>query len=113
MSAGNMIQTTTGKSLDEKLTQIKVYFGDGDTNALTFRIQPDEGLDINLLIEEPGYTNALQAVKMNFSYSQYFDTSGHDAYERVLVDGMRGDHLLFATKSEVMSAWRLLQPVFD
>ncbi len=50
---------------------------------------------------------------MNFSYSQYFDTSGHDAYERVLVDGMRGDHLLFATKSEVMSAWRLLQPVFD
>ncbi len=47
---GTQFQLTTGKSLDEKLTQIKVYFGDGDTNALTFRIQPDEGLDINLLI---------------------------------------------------------------
>ncbi len=104
---------TTGKSLDEKLTQIIVSFGEGDTNALTFRIQPDEGIDVNLLIEEPGYTNALQEVKMNFSYSQYFDTSEHDAYERVLVDGMRGDHLLFATRSEVLAAWQLLQPVFD
>ncbi len=111
---GTEFQLTTGKSLDEKLTKIIVYYGEGgDTNALTFRIQPDEGIDVNLLIEEPGYTNALQEVKMNFSYSQYFDTSGHDAYERVLVDGMRGDHLLFATKSEVMAAWRLLQPVFD
>ena len=103
---------TTGKALDEKVTIIKVYFGDDDPNVLSFRIQPDEGIDIDLLIEQPGFVHNLQKVKMNFSYSQSFDTP-HDAYERVLIDALRGDKLLFATKSEVMSSWRILQPILN
>ncbi len=105
-------QLTTGKALDEKVTIIKVYFGDKDPNILSFRIQPDEGIDIDLLIEEPGFTHNLRKVKMNFSYAQHFDTS-RDAYERVLIDAIRGDKLLFATKSEVMASWRVLQPILD
>ena len=108
-----IFQLTTGKSLDQKLTQIEVYFGAEDPNILTFRIQPDEGIDINLMIEQPGFIHNLRKVKMNFSYSQHFDNDSHDAYERVLVDAVRGDKMLFATKSEVMTSWHLLQPVLD
>ena len=105
-------QLTTGKSLDEKSTIIQLRFGNDDPNILSFRIQPDEGIDIDLLIEQPGFEYNLKKVKMNFSYSQDFNTN-HDAYERVLVDAIRGDKLLFATKSEVMSSWRLLEPILD
>lgn len=107
-----VFQLTTGKSLDEKSTSIQIYFGQNNPNILTFRIQPDEGIDINLLIEQPGFSHNLKEVKMNFSYAQDFDDS-HDAYERVLVDAIRGDKLLFASKSEVMSSWRLLQPILN
>ena len=107
-----VFQLTTGKSLDEKATIIQVFFGQEDPNVLTFRIQPDEGIDVSLLIEQPGFAHNLREVKMNFSYSTDFDTS-HDAYERVLVDAIRGDKLLFATKSEVMTSWHLLQPILD
>ncbi len=107
------LQLTTGKSLNEKLTAILVYFGDKDPNVLRFRIQPDEGIDIDLMIEEPGFTHNLRKVKMNFSYSEYYETDTHDAYERVLIDAIRGDRLLFATREEVMASWHLLQPILD
>jgi len=107
-----IFQLTTGKSLDEKVTQIKIYFGHEDPNVLTFRIQPDEGIDINILIEKPGFHHNLQDIKLNFSYSQEFD-SNHEAYERVLVDAIRGDRLLFASKLEVIASWQILQPIFD
>ncbi len=107
-----IFQLTTGKSLDEKATIIQVYFGDSNPNILTFRIQPDEGIDINLIIEQPGFIHNLRTVKMNFSYSQDFDDS-HDAYERVLVDAIRGDKLLFATKKEILTSWHLLQPILN
>ena len=104
---------TTGKALNEKLTAILVYFGSKDPNILRFRIQPDEGIDVDLLIEKPGFTHNLRKVKMNFSYNSYFEDNNHDAYERVLVDAIRGDHLLFATKEEIMASWYLLQPILN
>ncbi len=111
---GALFQLTTGKSLDEKVTIIKVYFGAENPNVFSFRIQPNEGVDIDLLIEQPGFKRDLRKVKMTFRYEQDFaDSSNHDAYERVLVDAIRGDHLLFATKEEVMASWHLLQPVIE
>jgi len=107
-----VFQLTTGKALDQKSTDIKIYFGDEDPNILSFRIQPDEGIDINLLIEKPGFHHNLQDIKLNFSYSQEFD-SNHEAYERVLVDAIRGDKLLFASKLEVLASWTILQPIID
>ena len=112
--SGTLFQLTTGKALNAKTTTIKVYFGNENPNILSFRIQPDEGIDIDLLIEQPGFERELRKVKMTFSYQQDFaDSSNHDAYERVLVDAIRGDHLLFATRDEVMASWRLLQPIIS
>jgi glucose-6-phosphate 1-dehydrogenase len=51
---------------------------------------------------------------MDFSYAAAFGGAGHpDAYERVLIDAVRGDHSLFATSDEVLESWRILQPVLD
>jgi glucose-6-phosphate 1-dehydrogenase len=49
---------------------------------------------------------------MDFSYKLTFDDNGHpDAYERVLVDAVKGDHTLFSTSQEVMESWRIIEPL--
>ena len=107
---------TTGKALADKTTSITVYFGSAETdvNQLTFRLQPNEGIDVQLLVKTPGYDDALQSADMNFSYAGTFAPGSEpDAYERVLVDAVRGDKALFATSDEVMASWRVLQPILD
>lgn len=109
----------TGKALSAKQTYVTICFkpksGDYDhTNRLHFNIQPDEGIVIELWVKKPGFKRVMQTAPMGFSYQQAFDEHGHpNAYERVLVDAIVGDSSLFATSDEVMSAWRILQPVLD
>ncbi len=106
----------TGKALNEKRTEICVYFkGNGEQpNRLRFRIQPNEGIELDLLTKKPGFENSLQSVAMDFSYQQNFNNNDHpNAYERVLVDAVRGDHTLFSTSQEVLAAWRIVQPVIS
>lgn len=109
----------TGKALKAKQTRITICFkpknNDHDhTNQLTFYIQPNESIVVELWVKKPGFQRELQLAPMSFRYDQAFDSHGHpDAYERVLVDAIRGDNALFATSDEVMAAWRILQPVLD
>jgi len=106
----------SGKGLDAKKTEVQVTFKGHDeaTNQLRFRIQPNEGIEIDLLAKKPGLTTELQTASMDFSYQQNFGgASHHNAYERVLVDAVRGDHTLFATSEEVLEAWRIVQPVLN
>lgn len=115
---GVPVRLVTGKALDERKTEVCVTFrGDGpasDSNRLRFRIQPNEGIELDLLTKRPGYADNLQTTVMDFSYRNDFRNHGHpDAYERVLVDAVRGDHTLFATSGEVLAAWRAIQPVID
>lgn len=113
---GVLIRLATGKALNAKHTTIRVKFGDdgGPSNALTFRIQPNEGIDIDLVVKRPGFKTTLEKVKMDFSYHGVFGDQIHpDAYERVLVDAFRGDRSLCATGDEVLLSWRILQPILD
>lgn len=109
----------TGKALDEKSTKIAVHFKPKmrDThhlNKLNIFIQPNEGISLDLWVKKPGFERDIQQAKMGFSYQQTFDETGHpDAYERVLVDAIRGDKTLFATSEEVMESWRILEPVLE
>jgi glucose-6-phosphate 1-dehydrogenase len=111
------VRLLTGKALDERKTEICVTFHDGadaGSNHLRFRIQPNEGIELDLVTKKPGYTQALQTTAMDFSYRNDFNNDGHpNAYERVLVDAVRGDHTLFATSQEVLASWRIVQPVLD
>jgi glucose-6-phosphate 1-dehydrogenase len=114
---GVPITLWTGKGLDEKRTEVAVCFKSGSdraANRLRFRIQPNEGIELDLLTKKPGFESDLQNVAMDFSYQNSFGPATHsNAYERVLVDAVKGDHTLFATSQEVLEAWRIVQPVLD
>ncbi len=105
----------TGKSLKEKVTEVTVVFKDADTpectNYLTIRIQPNEGIVLNLRIKKPGFESKIENVQMDFCYSEKLGVSHPDAYERVLVDVLRGDKTLFATSNEVLACWRITEPI--
>jgi len=106
----------TGKGLAEKKTEISLTFRSetGVGNKLRFRIQPNEGIEIELVTKKPGFETELQTAVMDFSYQANFGSHEHpNAYERVLADAVRGDHTLFATGREVLEAWRIVQPVLD
>lgn len=107
----------TGKSLDERKTEVIVYFHSPQsegTNELRFRIQPNEGIEIDLETKIPGYNYDVQTTAMDFSYKDDFKNNGHpNAYERVLVDAIKGDRTLFATNLEVIASWKVLQPVIE
>jgi len=115
--SGVPIVLETGKALSKKMTTVTVEFSkdiDEKSNELTIRIQPDEGIDIKLFVKKPGFDNQVQPVMMDFSYYQAFSNQAHpDAYERVIIDAIRGDQSLFASSREVIRSWQILQPVID
>lgn len=111
------VRLQTGKALAHKETSITLTFSSENsdqTNIFTFNIQPDEGIGIKLLVKRPGFERELDAADLDFRYERTFDKHGHpDAYERVLVDAVRGDHTLFATSEEILATWRIVEPVIQ
>lgn len=108
----------TGKALRSKRTDIaftfKPVFGHHHSTKLVFRIQPNEGIHLELLAKKPGLDHDIQSAAMDFSYTQSFKNEEQpDAYERVFADAIRGDQSLFTSSAEVLSAWRIVQPVLD
>lgn len=113
--AGVPIRLVTGKNLNEKLTEIRVHFKQTDqsqANSLVLRIQPHEGVEIDLWAKKPGYERDLQHLPLSFDYGLGADRLP-DAYEQVLVDAFRSRASLFASSEEVLETWRILQPVLD
>ena len=106
-----------GKQLAAKTTEVTLVFTDKKdtklTNYLTIRIQPNEGIVMDLTIKRPGYAHETEHVQMDFCYNDTIDATHPDAYERVLVDTLRGDKTLFATSDAVLASWRIVQPVLD
>lgn len=107
----------TGKALSEKCSEIIVEFKtphERRHNNLTFRLQPDEGIELDLVVKQPGFTSDMHHTSLNFDYDNVFSGLQHiDAYERVLMDAVRGDQALFASDRDVRATWRVLQPVLD
>lgn len=108
----------SGKALQERLSEVNVVFKPTPEsphhNVLTFRIQPDEGIELGLRVKKPGFNNVIEHVEMDFSYQRTFLAEQlPNAYERVLVDAIKGDHTLFATSAEILESWRVVQPVMD
>ncbi len=109
----------TGKALHEKRTQIRLRFKSKNpkintTNDLCINIQPNEGIELKLWAKKPGFETQLNKVNMSFLYQQAFDEYGHpNAYERVLVDAIKGDQSLFASSEEVLASWHILEPVIS
>ncbi len=111
---GTSIRIITGKALDKKFTEIRVHFKKSrasESNRLTFRIQPQEGIELELWIKKPGYDRHLTQLPLDFIYDQHFGGKLPEAYEQVIVDAMRSRPDLFASSGEVLEGWRILKPV--
>jgi glucose-6-phosphate 1-dehydrogenase len=116
-----------GKGLARRTTEISVHFqqipfclfGREDVcqliepNVLVLRIQPDEGIALSVATKVPGDDLTVGTVRMDFAYADAFHRTPGDAYEKLLLDAMRGDATLFARGDLDEQAWSLLAPVLD
>jgi glucose-6-phosphate 1-dehydrogenase len=114
-----------GKRLAKRVTEIAVQFkkvphtlfhaidGGITPNVLSMRIQPDEGIALRFISKEPGQQTILRDVAMDFRYGSAFGSNTPEAYERLLLDAMRGDATLFTRRDEVEAQWAYIDHVFD
>jgi glucose-6-phosphate 1-dehydrogenase len=116
-----------GKGLARRTTEVSVHFqqipfclfGREDVcqliepNVLVLRIQPDEGIALSVATKVPGDDLTVGTVRMDFAYADAFRRSPGDAYEKLLLDAMRGDATLFARRDGDEQAWSLLAPLFE
>jgi glucose-6-phosphate 1-dehydrogenase len=114
-----------GKRLSRRVTEIAIQFkkvphglfrapdGGISPNVLTMRIQPDEGIALRFTTKEPGQTTVLRDVAMDFRYGSAFGSNTPEAYERLLLDGMRGEATLFTRRDEVEEQWAFMDPVIE
>jgi glucose-6-phosphate 1-dehydrogenase len=107
----------TGKDLDEHITEVTVDFNtphERQRNNLKFRIQPSEGISLDLVVKRPGLGNQMEHTSLAFDYKRTFNSEHYlDAYERVLMDAVNGDQSLFSSDQEVLATWRVLQPILE
>ncbi|MDX7990939.1 glucose-6-phosphate dehydrogenase [Xenorhabdus littoralis] len=118
----------TGKRLPAKCSEVVVYFKEPSLNLfaesyqqlpqnkLTIRLQPDEGIDIDVLNKAPGleHKHRLQTTKLDLSFSETFNQKHlADAYERLLLEAMRGIQALFVRRDEVEEAWKWVDSIME
>ncbi|MDP6685933.1 MAG: hypothetical protein QGI05_03175 [Candidatus Omnitrophota bacterium] len=80
-------------------------------NQLTLSIQPDEEICLRLNVKYPGMGNKPYPVNMAFNYEQGFKMKKHPAYERLLIDCIKGDLTLFARQDGVENMWSIVDPI--
>ena len=82
-------------------------------NQLIIRIQPDEGLLLSFGMKVPGDGFKVKNVGMDFHYSDLADNDVPEAYERLLLDCMRGDATLYAHGDSVEYTWEFVEPILN
>ncbi|HRN97083.1 MAG TPA: glucose-6-phosphate dehydrogenase [Candidatus Saccharibacteria bacterium] len=108
------ITLLAGKSLHKKTTEIRIHLkklSEAQSNCVIFRIQPDEGIDIELFTRKPGYQREFETQHLELKYSKGVKIP--DAYEQVLVDAIFSRKSLFTCSGEVLRSWEILQPILD
>jgi glucose-6-phosphate 1-dehydrogenase len=117
----------TGKKLAKRVSEIAIHmqpiplslFGrddlcDGNTpNVLSLRIQPDEGIQLSFASKIPGDDLRVGRVRMHMNYVEAFGGEPPEAYERLLLDAMRGDMTLFSRRDWVEASWAWIDPILD
>jgi glucose-6-phosphate 1-dehydrogenase len=122
--AGVPFYLRTGKRLARKLTEIAVtlkpvphlaFRGSGSvgvqSNQIILAVQPDEGVSVSLGAKIPGPLMRIRPVNMEFRYGTSFLSESPEAYERLILDAMRGDATLFTRDDEIEAQWRIIDPI--
>ncbi|WP_100962258.1 glucose-6-phosphate dehydrogenase [Bosea sp. FBZP-16] len=124
--AGVPFYLRTGKRLATRVSEIVVGFrpvphsafseqvGQIRPNRLVIRLQPDEGVKLWLMIKDPGPGGIrLSHVPLDMSFAEAFKVRNPDAYERLILDVVRGNQTLFMRRDEVEAAWRWVDPILE
>lgn len=121
--AGVPFYLRTGKRLQERVSEIVVNFREipysifesdsviTEPNRLVIRLQPDESVKLFLMAKAPGDEMRLRPVHLNLDFAETFKTRQIDAYERLLMDVIRGKLTLFMRRDELDAAWRWIEPI--
>lgn len=121
--AGVPFYLRTGKRLPSRVSEIVVHFRSvphsmfdhaPEPNRLVIRLQPDEGVKLWLMIKDPGPGGMrLQHVPLDMSFAESFSARNPDAYERLILDVVRGNQTLFMRRDEVEAAWTWVDPIIE
>ncbi|MBI1277119.1 MAG: glucose-6-phosphate dehydrogenase [Anaerolineaceae bacterium] len=115
----------SGKALKAKTSQIRVRFQrppgiminalndeSCTPNTLTLFIQPDEGIHLNFQAKVPDSSNDTRDVDMEFTYKKAFgEQQIPEAYERLILDAIHGDPVLFTRSDEIERLWMIIDPI--
>jgi glucose-6-phosphate 1-dehydrogenase len=122
--AGVPFYLRTGKRMAERVSEICIQFkpiphsifdhaeGAPKPNKLIIRLQPDEGVKLMMMIKDPGPGGMrLREVPLNLSFAETFHERTPEAYERLLLDVIRGNQTLFMRRDELEAAWMWVDPI--
>ncbi len=120
--AGVPFYLRTGKRLQDRITELVVTFDDvphpifdkpasHSANELVIRLQPDESIMLTVLAKNPGEGMRLKPVSLALDLGETFKTRSLDAYERLLMDTVKGNLTLFMRRDELDAAWRWVDPI--
>jgi glucose-6-phosphate 1-dehydrogenase len=131
--AGVPFLVRTGKRLARRVTEVAIQFklpplrlfrtvectgdlcdlSESQPNVLAFRIQPEEGISLSFAAKRPGMQVYLYPVRFEFDYGKSFHRPLPEAYERLLLDVLRGDSTLFMRSDELEAAWEFITPILE
>ncbi len=123
--AGVPFYLRTGKRMADRLAEIVVRFkpiphsifnqptSSFQPNSLVIRLQPDEGLSLNLMAKTPGDSMRLKQAELELDFKEQFKTPRMEAYERLLLDVLRGQLTLFMRGDELEAAWEWVEPILE
>lgn len=120
--AGVPFYVRTGKRLPARVTEVVIHFKstphpvfsqNAPENKLIIRIQPDEGISMRFGLKKPGAGFEAKEVSMDFRYADLASPSLLTAYERLLLDAIKGDATLFARTDAVHACWKFVQPILN
>jgi glucose-6-phosphate 1-dehydrogenase len=121
--AGVPFYLRTGKRMADRLAEIVVRFktiphsifnqptSSFQPNSLVIRLQPDEGLSMNLMAKTPGDSMRLKQAELELDFREQFTSPRMEAYERLLLDVLRGQLTLFMRGDELEAAWEWVEPI--
>lgn len=120
--AGVPFYLRTGKCMSRQRSEIVItfkpvphmLFNNSQANRLVIRLQPEEGISLQLMAKTPGKGMALENVELDLNLAQAFQQKRRwEAYERLLLDVLEGDSTLFMRRDEVEAAWRWVDPIIN
>jgi glucose-6-phosphate 1-dehydrogenase len=122
--AGVPFYLRTGKRLTRRVTEIVVtlkpvphiaFQSTGSVgvqqNQIVLTVQPDEGVSVSVGAKIPGARMRIRPVHMEFRYGTAFLSESPEAYERLILDAMRGDATLFTRNDEIEALWAIVDPI--